>query len=121
MVDDDDWRLMGQQRYLTGVVLHRARWARTREGWDHDHCEFCTRKIWDRASGNDEADVGFTTADDYHWICDNCFADFRDQFGWSVASTPTKHVVHSCRLVWRVWGTLLPWRRSCSMARTEGP
>jgi hypothetical protein len=22
--------------------------------------------------------------DDYHWICDECFADFRGKFGWTV-------------------------------------
>ncbi len=54
---------------------------------DHDHCEFCTKKIWDRASGDDEADVGYTTVDDYHWVCDECFDDFNSR-RWTVGSHP---------------------------------
>jgi hypothetical protein len=87
-VVEDDWRLQGQNKYLTGVALHRAKWCQTREGWDHDECAFCWRKIWDRASGEDETDVGYTTSDDYHWICDACFADFNDRFRWTVAEHP---------------------------------
>src|SRR4051794_32819420 len=79
---------MGQERYLSGVALHRATWAETRPGRDHDHCAFCMKKIWDRASGTDEATAGFTTADDYHWICEECFIDFRERFRWVVAEHP---------------------------------
>jgi hypothetical protein len=25
--------------------------------------------------------------DDYHWVCDECFADFRDRFGWTVVES----------------------------------
>jgi hypothetical protein len=28
--------------------------------------------------------VGYTTPDEYHWICDSCFNDFREEFGWRV-------------------------------------
>jgi len=87
MVDEDDWRLVGQDEWFTGAVLHRAAWIETRHGWDHDHCTFCFKKIWDRAA-DDEADVGYTTADDYTWVCDDCFADFKDRFAWSVADHP---------------------------------
>jgi hypothetical protein len=88
VVDDDDWRLTGQEQWLTGVVLHRARWVRPREDWDHDHCEFCWKKIWDRASGDDEVDVGYETEDDSRWVCDDCFSDFKERFLWSVADHP---------------------------------
>ena len=27
---------------------------------------------------------GYTTTDDYHWICEPCFEDFREQFKWTV-------------------------------------
>jgi hypothetical protein len=33
---------------------------------DHDHCEFCSKKIWDRAEGEQEAAVGYTTSNDYY-------------------------------------------------------
>ena len=25
-----------------------------------------------------------TADDDYHWVCEQCFADFRDRFNWTV-------------------------------------
>jgi len=28
---------------------------------------------------------GYTTADQYRWICTDCFDDFQDQFLWRVA------------------------------------
>jgi hypothetical protein len=44
-MDDNDWRLQGQERYLTGAALGRRRWQPMRPGWDHDHCEFCWTKF----------------------------------------------------------------------------
>lgn len=35
-------------------------------------------------------DRGYVTEDDYHWVCEKCFADFRDQFGWSIVQTPDR-------------------------------
>ena len=75
----EDWRLQGQDRYLLGKELvFRAFDGRTR---DHDHCEFCWRKFSPR-----EGDLhqGWCTPDEYHWVCEECFRDFREQFGWKV-------------------------------------
>ena len=44
--------------------------------------ETCSAKIWSQASGDDEFDRGYVTAD-YHWICEQCFADFRKKFNWN--------------------------------------
>jgi len=27
---------------------------------------------------------GWTTPDEYWWICDTCFNDFHERFGWTV-------------------------------------
>ena len=85
MVDDLDWRLQGQERYLRGATLVRRRYRRYAENasWDHDHCEFC----WAKFMVEDYPDVlheGYCTEDEYRWICEQCFNDFRDHFGWSV-------------------------------------
>jgi len=80
---ESDWRLQNQERYLTGVTLVRRRWSQTRDNWDHDHCEFC----WAKFAGDNIPDAlreGWTTPDEYHWICDNCFNDFRARFSWTV-------------------------------------
>jgi hypothetical protein len=88
VVADDDWRLQGQQRYLTNRTLRWATWWEYRPGWDHDHCEFCWAKfgLIDE-DGFDHVDGYVTDDDDYHWICPACFADFRERFGWTVVAS----------------------------------
>lgn len=39
----------------------------------HAHCEFC----WEKAL-TDKACVFYCTEDMYHWICEECFHDFRE-------------------------------------------
>ncbi len=82
-----DWRLQGQERYLSGVPLFRRAYRQnaTNPGWDHDHCEFCSAKF--SLDPNEEAlREGYATADDYRWVCTQCFGDFKDHFGWSDTS-----------------------------------
>lgn len=85
MVDESDWRLQGQERYLKGITLvhcHYRQYARD-PAWDHDHCEFC----WAKFMVDEYPDVlhqGYATQDDYRWICEKCFEEFKDMFGWLV-------------------------------------
>ena len=51
--------------------------------WDHDHCEFCSAKFMVEDLP-DALHQGYATKDDYRWICERCFADFRDMFEWKV-------------------------------------
>jgi hypothetical protein len=78
---DPDWRLQGQERYLKGAALTRRRWRESRRGWDHDHCEFCSIKFTDERDP-DALHEGWATVDEYRWICDNCYRDFKERFGW---------------------------------------
>src|SRR3954470_16024193 len=75
-MSDPDWRLTGQHQYLSGVTLVRHQWRESRPGWDHDHCEFCLAKFGDERLP-DVLREGWTTPDEYRWICDTCFSDFR--------------------------------------------
>jgi hypothetical protein len=85
MVDPTDWRLQGQEKYLKGVEL---RWQVYRHypekpDWDHDHCEFC----WAKFMVEDYPDVlheGYSTPDEYRWVCKGCFEDFKEMFQWRV-------------------------------------
>jgi len=61
--------------------------------WDHDHCEFCGARFMDQAAQREleEEDPellseGYVTIDSKadQWICDTCFADFKDEFKWAV-------------------------------------
>jgi hypothetical protein len=92
----DDWRLTNQENYLTGVTLQWSRWTQRRPDWDHDHCEFCFAKFMEAPEPEtlklieaDDSEIlqwGYTTSDRYRWICETCFQDFRDRFGWQVES-----------------------------------
>lgn len=85
MATDSDWRLQGQERYSTGVVIFHRQYRRYAKNpnSDHDHCAFCGAKFM----VEDDPGVlheGYCTEDEYRWICEQCFADFRERFGWIV-------------------------------------
>lgn len=82
MISDDDWRLTGQEAYLTNAILYFQRWATLDPTWDHDHCEFCFAEFSDRYPNC--LTEGYTTSNLYRWICAECFADFKEQFGWTL-------------------------------------
>ena len=83
MVEDSDWRLQGQERYLQSAVLLHRKWHTKNPKWDHDHCEFCWAKFMDKESP-DVLREGYCTENSYHWICDKCFNDFKEKFGFVV-------------------------------------
>jgi hypothetical protein len=76
-----DWRLTGQEKYLTGVLLVRKRYRKRSESWEHDHCEFCMRTLSENPGDLNE---GYATEDEYHWICGDCYEDFKEQFRWTI-------------------------------------
>lgn len=78
----DDWRRQGQHKFLTGVVMIRTAWEQYGPDWDHDHCDFCWAKF---SIHDDDLKYGWTTEDQYHWVCDECYNDFKYEFGWVVA------------------------------------
>ena len=85
MIDKDDWRLQNQQAYLSGAVLVWRLWSppKGHTDWDHDHCEFC----WAKFMVEDYPEVlpeGYTTLDEYRWICSGCCEDFKEMFEWRV-------------------------------------
>jgi hypothetical protein len=83
---NDDWRLMGQERYLQGVKLEWKEWHQTRDNWDHDHCEFCFAKFMDYDSP-DILHWGYTDSEEYRWVCKTCFEDFKEMFEWKLVES----------------------------------
>ena len=77
MIEKNDWRLMNQMEYLYKKHLLRGAYKPYREGWEHDHCEFCSVKIFH------ETQEAYYTEDKYHWICVDCYKDFHEMFKWS--------------------------------------
>ena len=45
----------------------------------HEHCEFCMEKV----TMDNEGEF-YCTTDMEHWICSECFNDFKEPFEWKV-------------------------------------
>lgn len=56
--------------YLEGDKLHQ---------FFHEHCEFCMEKVT-----TDKECVFYCTTDMQHWVCSDCFNDFKELFAWKV-------------------------------------
>jgi hypothetical protein len=80
-VPADDWRRRNQERYLEGKSLAFRKYDPPRPEWDHDHCEFCNAKF---SLFPGDLTHGYATTDEDRWICETCFADFKDEFGWTL-------------------------------------
>jgi len=81
MIEPNDWRLQGQEEYLLGVRLVWKKYTRYSENWDHDHCEFCYA-IFMEEEGPNVLHEGFATEDNYRWVCQACYHDFKEMFKW---------------------------------------
>ncbi len=80
-MENKDWRLRGQEGYLSGKTLYYRKWADFRKHCEHDHCEFC----WDKFSeASDTLSEGYTTEDNYYWICEDCYNSFKEMFNWTL-------------------------------------
>jgi len=78
-----DSRITNQHEYLSGVQLAHRPWVAPSPDWDHDHCAFCWAKF--AALGMpDSMQEGYVTLDGRHWVCDACYKDFNQSFGWVV-------------------------------------
>jgi hypothetical protein len=88
VVAEGDWRLMGQENWLGNRPVRWAAWSPYREGWDHDHCAFCSDEFAAEVDDHVDYSAGYVTADDnYTWICPPCFDDFKERFGWTVVES----------------------------------
>jgi hypothetical protein len=43
-----------------------------------------------------------TADDDYHWICEQCFADLREKFNWTVVPSAELPISHTLFCAGRV-------------------
>jgi len=83
MLEKNDWRLQGQEKYLTNRKLMRIPYFRWSKTWDHDHCDFCFATF---SEYDGDLHEGYVTADNKRtWICPECFEDFKEMFQWELA------------------------------------
>ena len=76
----EDWRLNGQERYLYKKKLCKKNFESS-DSFYHAHCDFCWAKFSVYA---EDLHSGFCTEDEYHWVCDTCFNDFKESFQWDI-------------------------------------
>ena len=84
MVAKDDWRRMGQEKYLLNASLkHVSNFVPYSETWEHEHCAFCFAKF---STSNGDLHEGYCSTDEKrsHWVCPQCFMDFHEEFNWAV-------------------------------------
>ncbi len=72
-----------QEKYLKGITLRWRKYAKFRDDWERDHCEFCGSKFMENP-GPEIQTEGYTPPDTYRWIYKTCFEDFKDMFEWRV-------------------------------------
>lgn len=77
---DNDWRITYQKDYLDKKQLELLKYQRHSKIWDHDHCEFCF-KTFSEFEG--DLHEGYCTEDKIHWICEDCFHEFKEMFEWT--------------------------------------
>jgi hypothetical protein len=92
---------MGQERYLRALSFTWKAYQAYSGNWEHEHCKFCWAKFVDPnyaawmkekidAGARDHLAAGYTnlrdgdTASGTYWVCEQCFADFLPEFGWTL-------------------------------------
>lgn len=75
---NNDWCITNQKNYLFKKNLKKGPFKPYREGWEHQHCAFCSERI------DSSTNVAYSTEDGYHWICKECFRDFKTMFEWNL-------------------------------------
>ena len=91
VIEKDDWRLSGgplagNEELIMDATLYYIPFTQFSESWDHEHCSFCWAKFFTDDSSLHE---GYCTTPNNergaHWICPQCYEDFKDMFGWKLA------------------------------------
>ena len=71
---------LGAQNFVeqTGRGQEFLEGERVQHFW-HEHCDFC----WEKAETDKECTF-YCTKNMEHWVCEECFCDFCEQFKWQV-------------------------------------
>lgn len=77
----DDWRLKGYKGIFSGKKFTFQEFHSSSKN-DHEHCEFCWKKITDLSIEETEKS-GYVYYDEKskqsHWICQSCFNEFKEK------------------------------------------
>jgi len=75
---ENDWRLTDQLDYMKAISLKKISFNESAHS-EHEHCEFCFKKF---GKAIDMLHNGYCTLDEYRWICEDCYEDFKEMFQW---------------------------------------
>lgn len=87
MAEKDNGWLTDQADHLIGAALTRSEWMPLHPADDHDHCALCWAKF-SKLGLPDELHVGWRTADQRYWVCQQCVDDFNVRFQWILHDNP---------------------------------
>lgn len=77
---EDDWRLLSANPETRKHFLHRL-FDRTICYDDYDQCDFCYHCFDEEDEAHPE--TAYYCTDTGSWVCETCFQDFKDHFGWT--------------------------------------
>jgi len=87
----EDWRILDQEEYLTEREFEFRKYKPIEPNNDHDHCEFCTKKLYHEMIDDYCATEGYVTMERQGgntvggvWVCVECFNDFKKRFRFRV-------------------------------------
>lgn len=87
IVVEEDWRLsQGDFDYIKNHVF-KKQYFKSNKNNDHDHCNFCWKKITDLEIDEEHDTFGYVTLNAHgqeEWVCEKCFNDFKDRFNFKV-------------------------------------
>lgn len=85
MIEEDDWRLRGQEEYLQKEEFRFKKFIPAHSSSLHAHCEFCWHKFMENPEGvKDCSQEGYCSTDEKYWVCEECFQDFQEMFKWKL-------------------------------------
>lgn len=79
----NDWRLVNQENFLMRKNVVKAHFFETAD-CDHTHCVFCWEKI---GKQRNMLNTAYRIVGGNWWICEKCFTDFKEHFGFQIIST----------------------------------
>ena len=81
---EQDWRLNETTIHLREKTIKKMLYGQRKSTATHDHCEFCMRLFYEGPTRCEALLQGYTTLDEYYWICEKCYQDFSALYKWVV-------------------------------------
>ena len=83
MSEKKEWYIeqFEDNEHLHNKILKKVQFGLPYSHSDHEHCEHCWARI-SNVEGDDHQGYYEPTSDS--WICEECYNEYRELYGWSV-------------------------------------